>query len=113
MKTLLLQMMEWHAKTIHGKDYYDVWHAGRFLDEWVDQETLKEIKNTFGHYEKADSFRALNLFDQKRFAGRKLRAANSPNVVGDEIYKLSDFFYDSLHNDAPQICLDENLYASG
>jgi aminoglycoside 6-adenylyltransferase len=52
-------MMEWHAKTIHGKDYYDVWHAGRFLDEWVDQETLKEIKNTFGHYEKADSFRAL------------------------------------------------------
>jgi len=64
MKTLLLQMMEWHAKTIHGKDYYDVWHAGRFLDEWVDQETLKEIKNTFGHYEKADSFRALKAIDK-------------------------------------------------
>lgn len=65
MKTLLLQMMEWHAKTIHGEDY-DVWHAGRFINEWVDQETLKELKNTFGHYEKIDSFRALiatmNLF---------------------------------------------------
>ncbi len=65
LKVLLLQMMEWHAKAMHGKDY-DIWHAGRFLHEWVEQKTLDEIKNTFGLYEKADSFRALmaamNLF---------------------------------------------------
>jgi len=65
LKALLLQMMEWHAKAMHGEDY-DIWHAGRFLHEWVDQKTLEELKNTFGLYEKADSFRALmasmNLF---------------------------------------------------
>jgi aminoglycoside 6-adenylyltransferase len=65
LKALLLQMMEWHAKVTHGEDY-DVWHAGRFLDEWVDQATLKELKNTFSHYEKKESFAALvatmNLF---------------------------------------------------
>jgi aminoglycoside 6-adenylyltransferase len=65
LKNLLLQMLEWHAKTKHGIDY-DVCHAGRFLEEWVDPETLVELPNTFSLYEKADSFRALratlNLF---------------------------------------------------
>ena len=65
LKSLLLQMMEWHAKAMYGKNY-DVWYAGRFLHEWLDQNTLDELKNTFGYYEKADSFRALsatiNLF---------------------------------------------------
>ncbi len=65
MRALMLQMIEWHAKALYGEDY-DVWHAGRFLDEWVDQATLKELKNTFSHYEKRDSFTALvatmNLF---------------------------------------------------
>ncbi len=79
LKALLLQMMEWHAKATHGEDY-DVWHAGRFLDEWVDQATLKELKNTFSHYEKKDSFAALvetmNLFrrlSQEVAARRQLR----------------------------------------
>ncbi len=65
LRALLLQMMEWHAKAMHGNDH-DVWHAGRFLHEWVDQNTLEELKNTYSLYEKADSFRALlaamNLF---------------------------------------------------
>lgn len=79
LRALLLQMIEWHAKALHGEDY-DVWYAGRFLDEWVDQTTLKELKNTFGHYEKRDSYTALlatmNLFrrlSQEVAARKQLR----------------------------------------
>ena len=65
LRVLLLQMMEWHAKALHGNDY-DVWHGGRFLHEWIDQKTLKELKSTFSQYDKADSLRGLlasiNLF---------------------------------------------------
>lgn len=59
MKGLLLQMTEWHEKTVHGEDY-DTWHAGRFLYEWAGKETLDELKNTFGHYNKEDSWKALS-----------------------------------------------------
>jgi len=58
LRVLLLQMMEWHAKALHGSDY-DVWHGGRFLHEWIDQETLKELKSIFSQYEKADNLRGL------------------------------------------------------
>jgi len=33
LKGLLLQMIEWHEKTLLGSDY-DTWHAGRFISEW-------------------------------------------------------------------------------
>ncbi len=58
LRVLLLQMMEWHAKALHG-DHYDVWHGGRFLHEWADQKTLRELKSTFTQFEKADSLRGL------------------------------------------------------
>lgn len=65
LRVLLLQMVEWHAKALHGNEY-DVWHGGRFLHEWVDQRTLKELKNIFTQYEETDSLRGLlasiNLF---------------------------------------------------
>jgi aminoglycoside 6-adenylyltransferase len=88
LKTLLLQMMEWYAKTKYGKDY-DVWHAGRFLDEWVDRETLEELKNTFGHYEKTDSFRALiatmNLFRRLSIEIAQKLKFRYPTVVDENI----------------------------
>ena len=58
LRVLLLQMMEWHAKALNGDDY-DVWHGGRFLHEWADQKTLRELKSTFAQFEKADSLRGL------------------------------------------------------
>lgn len=58
LRMLLLQMMEWHAKAFHGSDY-DVWHGGRFLHEWIDQRTLKELKDIFSEYDEKDSLRGL------------------------------------------------------
>ena len=58
MKELLLQMIEWHEKTVYGIEY-DTWHAGRFLCEWASEETRLELRNVFGHFDRDDSWRAL------------------------------------------------------
>jgi len=58
MKENLLKMMEWHAQATHAGDC-DTWHDGRFLSEWTDSQTLKELDNTFGRFNVADSWRAL------------------------------------------------------
>ncbi len=79
LKELLLQMIEWHEKIINGVDY-DTWHAGRFLYEWASKETQEELQNSFGHFDRLDSWNALiatmNLFkrlsheicDRKKFS---------------------------------------------
>jgi aminoglycoside 6-adenylyltransferase len=65
MKQLLLQMIEWHEKAVNGAEY-DTWHAGRFLCEWASKETQIELQNSFGHFDRIDSWKALiatiNLF---------------------------------------------------
>jgi len=57
-KWLLLQMIEWHTKALHGEQY-DVWHAGRFLKEWADPRTYQELYGTFGHFTEMESWQAL------------------------------------------------------
>ncbi len=58
LKELLLQMIEWHEKTVNGAEY-DTWHAGRFLCEWASKETQAELMNTYGHFDRNDSWKAL------------------------------------------------------
>ncbi len=58
LKELLLQMIEWHEKTVNGMEY-DTWHAGRFLCEWASKETQEELQNSFGHFDRNDSWKAL------------------------------------------------------
>lgn len=58
IKELLLQMIEWHEKTVNGCEY-DTWHAGRFLCKWVSIETQAELQNSFGHFDRNDSWKAL------------------------------------------------------
>lgn len=56
LKNLLLKMLEVYAAT---KYHTDVWHDGRFLDRWADEETRMELKNCFAHYDKTDMKNAL------------------------------------------------------
>lgn len=58
LKQLLLQMIEWHEKVVNGAEY-DTWHAGRFLCEWASKETQIELENSFGHFDRIDSWKAL------------------------------------------------------
>jgi aminoglycoside 6-adenylyltransferase len=61
----LLPMIEWFMLAKHGWDY-DVWFAGRFIEEWADPEILAALKNAIPKYQKQDMIKAtlllLNLF---------------------------------------------------
>ncbi|ANY65956.1 hypothetical protein BBD42_05385 [Paenibacillus sp. BIHB 4019] len=59
-KQLLLQMMEWHAKAIHGQNY-DTWHAGKFIRDWADAEVIADLKQSFGGFDQLASWKALNV----------------------------------------------------
>lgn len=58
LKGLLLQMLEWQARAVHGPDY-DTWHAGRFIQEWADPDVWAQLQRCFGHLDAQDSWRAL------------------------------------------------------
>lgn len=57
-KKFLLQMIEWHTKSIHGKDS-NTWHQGKFMKEWVDNQTWEELQNVYGHFDTGDGWTAL------------------------------------------------------
>lgn len=55
LKRLLLQMLEWHARAIHGREY-DTWYEGRFLEEWADPRALAALRDAYASYD-AESIR--------------------------------------------------------
>ncbi len=65
MKDILLRMIEWYSLSKHGWDY-DVWHRGRFLEQWADKKVLDELKNVYAYYVRDDVkkalFNTMNLF---------------------------------------------------
>ncbi len=58
MKSLLRQMLEWHAHATRGAAH-DTWLRGRFLEEWADPRAVAQLPQTFAHYDPADIWRAL------------------------------------------------------
>jgi aminoglycoside 6-adenylyltransferase len=69
LKWLLLKMIEWHAKwTRQNQKCVDVWHSGRFLDQWADERVLEGLSASFAHYDLDVVWQALrqtsNLFSR-------------------------------------------------
>lgn len=64
-KELLLRMIEWHEKAMHGWDL-DTCQHGKRMQEWAGKETLDALSNCFAHFDAGDSWKALivtiNLF---------------------------------------------------
>jgi aminoglycoside 6-adenylyltransferase len=58
LKELLRQMLEWHARAMHGPTH-DTWMRGRFLEEWADPRALRALPGLFADYDAADIGRAL------------------------------------------------------
>ncbi len=54
----LLQMIEWHARALHGWDY-DTWMVGKFMQEWVEPDLWQAFGEIFARFDKADSWRAV------------------------------------------------------
>jgi aminoglycoside 6-adenylyltransferase len=58
LKGALLTMLEWHARATRGWET-DTWMEGRFLAEWTDPDTWAALHEVYGHFDAADSWRAL------------------------------------------------------
>jgi len=56
LKKYLLRAIEMYTICT---DKTDVWHNGRFLEEWADEEIVRELKLCFAHYDKEDMISAL------------------------------------------------------
>src|SRR6056297_1869390 len=58
MKSLMLKMIEWDYQLNQTKPT-EIWHNGRFFEDWVDQDIQEQMKGCFSHYEREDISRAL------------------------------------------------------
>jgi len=58
MKLLLLRMLEWYKRAMHGWDY-NTWHNGRYLEEWAGSRVIEELQDAFAHYSTEDMWQAL------------------------------------------------------
>jgi aminoglycoside 6-adenylyltransferase len=58
MKSQLLRMVEWHARARNGWDY-DIWHKGRFLEQWASHQFVKALPDVFAYYDREDLWRGL------------------------------------------------------
>ncbi|HXJ35277.1 MAG TPA: aminoglycoside 6-adenylyltransferase [Candidatus Eisenbacteria bacterium] len=65
VRQLLLQMVEWHARAIHGWDY-ETWYLGRYVERWADPRIVRALPSLFSGYDLTSQQRALvataNLF---------------------------------------------------
>jgi aminoglycoside 6-adenylyltransferase len=52
LKALLLQMIEWQARSAHGPGY-DTWNDGRFLEEWADARVIAALPDVLPGYGRA------------------------------------------------------------
>lgn len=79
LKNCLLKMMELYSFYQWGAD---VWHDGRFLDQWADDDIVEELKHCFAHYDKDDIRKALvathKLFDRIAKAVAEILGYNYP-----------------------------------
>lgn len=59
VKELLLRMIEWYEKSLHGFDY-DTWYTGHKIEKWVEKDIYEEFQNIFAHFDREDSLKALD-----------------------------------------------------
>ena len=89
LKNLLLKVLEVQAA---AKNHADVWHDGRFLDRWADEEIRVELKNCFARYDKDDMKNALKSTHRLFARIAKETAALKNFAYPDEAEKFSNEF---------------------
>jgi aminoglycoside 6-adenylyltransferase len=67
---LLRQMIEWHARAMHGWDH-DTYFLGKHMRQWADPDVWQALRDCFSRFDRADGWHAffatIALFD--RLAG--------------------------------------------
>lgn len=89
MKGHLLRIIELYHKRAHGEEY-DVWHNGRMLEKWAQDDIVSELGGCFCRYDAADIAAALGntaaLF--ARLAAYCARSAGWDYPAGAEKYAM-------------------------
>lgn len=60
LKELLLRMLEWYEKSLHGWDY-ETEPSGIRVKDWVEPEIVARLMNAFAHLDAPDSWKALDV----------------------------------------------------
>ncbi len=58
LKKLLLKMVEWHEKSLHGWDY-DTKRRGIRMQEWIEPQIWRKLQGVFAHFDAEDSWKSL------------------------------------------------------
>ena len=74
LKNHLLKITELYSVCKYSSD---VWHDGRFLDRWADDEVKGALKKCFAHYDRADMISA--LFETKALFSRLAKSVAEVN----------------------------------
>lgn len=84
LKNYLLKIIEVYSASKHD---VDVWHDGRFLDRWAENEILMDLKRCFAHYDKEDMVAALlateELFSKLASQVAELKGYQYPDEAAD------------------------------
>lgn len=91
LKNHLLKMLEMYTV---NKYESDVWHDGRFLDRWADEQIRTSLPKCFAHYDREDMIAALaetkRLFAQTAKAVAEIKGYAYPDVAvsyADEVFE--------------------------
>lgn len=57
LKKYLLKVIEMYSVS---KYHADVWHDGKFQDQWAEKEILLDLEKCFAHYDRTDMVSALS-----------------------------------------------------
>lgn len=60
MKSLLLQMIEWHQRVTNGEEHF-IWDSGRYISQWASTDIVEDLESAYGRFNKEDSWNALQV----------------------------------------------------
>jgi hypothetical protein len=58
MKWMLLRMVEWHSRSVHGAAF-NTWYLGRFIEQWADPRVVQGLRAVLPGYDEAAAREAL------------------------------------------------------
>jgi aminoglycoside 6-adenylyltransferase len=96
LNRLMLPMVEWHARATRGWDY-DVWHDGRFLEEWAHPCVMEGVRETFARYDREGMCRSLlatmDLFRWLAIETAEHLGYQYPATIDEQITELVKSFF--------------------
>ncbi len=95
LKNYLLRMTEMYSVCRYNTD---VWHDGRFLDRWADDDVKGSLPKCFAHYDKADMISALfetkALFSRLAKSVAEIKAYDYPEIAVAYADRLLSEYFD-------------------